>query len=58
MYKMYVAPLNYDRFFKKVFSDIVVAQAFLQDVLDTPVEIIEKLERQNRVSDRAYCGGV
>jgi len=53
MHKMYVAPLNYDRFFKKVFSDVVVAQAFLQDVLDTPVEIIEKLERQNRVSDRA-----
>jgi hypothetical protein len=50
---VYLAPLNYDRFFKKVFSDLTVAQAFLSDVFGVPVEIIEKLERKNRVTDRA-----
>jgi flagellar biosynthesis/type III secretory pathway protein FliH len=31
---MYLAPLNYDRFFKKVFSDISIAKRFLEDFFD------------------------
>ncbi len=50
---MYLAPLNYDRFFKKVFSDLTIAQAFLSDIFGVPVENIEKLERKNRITDRA-----
>ncbi len=34
---MYVAPLNYDRYFKKVFSDEKIATAFLQDFLDVEI---------------------
>ena len=42
---MYLAPLNYDRFFKKVFSQTHIAKAFLEDLLDTPIEEIKLLER-------------
>ena len=30
---MYLAPLDYDRYFKKVFSDPAIAKAFLQGFL-------------------------
>lgn len=42
---MYLAPLNYDRFFKKVFSHLHIAKAFLQDFLDVEIEEIESLEK-------------
>ena len=35
---MYLAPLNFDRFFKKVFSDPEIAKTFLEDFLDTEIE--------------------
>ena len=40
---MYLAPLNYDRFFKKVFSEIAIAQQFLEDFLDVNIESIESI---------------
>ncbi|MGE5340776.1 MAG: hypothetical protein ACM3SY_07870, partial [Candidatus Omnitrophota bacterium] len=50
---MYLAPLNYDRFFKRVFSDLNIAKAFLEDFLDVPIEEIKKLENENRLTDDA-----
>ncbi len=50
---MYLAPLNYDRFFKKVFSDLTIAKAFLQDFLDVEIEEITQLKDKNRVTDDA-----
>lgn len=42
---MYLAPLNYDRFFKKVFSHLHIAKAFLEDFLGVEIEEIEALEK-------------
>lgn len=42
---MYLAPLNYDRFFRKVFSHLHIAKAFLEDFLDEEIEEIELLEK-------------
>ncbi len=50
---MYLAPLNYDRFFKKVFSDKAIAQQFLEDFLETEIEEIEILKEKHRVTDDA-----
>jgi len=50
---MYLAPLNYDRFFKKVFSDKTIAQQFLEDFLETKIEEIELLKEKHRVTDDA-----
>jgi len=50
---MYLAPLNYDRFFKKVFSDKMIAQKFLEDFLETEIEEIELLKEKHRVTDDA-----
>jgi hypothetical protein len=36
---MYRAPLNYDRFFKKVFGNKKIAQRFLEDFLDIVMEL-------------------
>ena len=41
---MYLAPLNYDRFFKKVFSHTHIAKAFLEDFFEKKIEEIEQLE--------------
>ena len=49
----YLAPLNYDRFFKKVFKDSQIAKAFLEDFLDTKIESIEKLDEKHRVTDKS-----
>ncbi len=48
-----MAPLNYDRFFKKVFSDDEIAKTFLEDLLDIEIEQIYKLPTSRRVSDDA-----
>ena len=50
---MYLAPLNYDRFFKKVFSDKSIAQQFLEDFLETEIEEIELLKEKHRITDDA-----
>jgi len=50
---MYLAPLNYDRYFKKVFSDERIAKRFLEDFLDVTIQEIERLPEQQRVTDDA-----
>jgi len=50
---MYLAPLNYDRFFKKVFSQTHIAKAFLEDFLDTQIEEIKLLERTHLLTNKA-----
>jgi len=50
---MYMAPLNYDRFFKKVFSDDRIAQCFLEDFLDVEITSLERLPSDQRVTDAA-----
>jgi len=50
---MYLAPLNYDRFFKKVFSDPDIAQKFLEDFLDTEIESLTILKEKHKITDDA-----
>ncbi|OQY09929.1 MAG: hypothetical protein B6I28_02025 [Fusobacteriia bacterium 4572_132] len=50
---MYLAPLNYDRFFKKVFSDIEIAKMFLEDFLEEEIEDIEVLGSKHKITDDA-----
>jgi len=50
---MYLAPLNYDRYFKKVFSDLAIAKRFLEDFLDVVIEKIEILPLKKAITDDA-----
>jgi hypothetical protein len=50
---MYLAPLNYDRFFKKVFSELRIAKRFLEDFFDVTIEEIEVLNNRNKITDSA-----
>ena len=50
---MYLAPLNYDRFFKKVFSEISIAKRFLEDFFDIDIEEIEPLATKHKITDNA-----
>ncbi len=50
---MYLAPLNYDSFFKKVFSDIKIARRFLEDFLEVEIEELQMLKERHRVTDDA-----
>lgn len=50
---MYLAPLNYDRYFKKVFSDERIAKAFLEDFLSVQIEELAMLPRRHQVTDDA-----
>jgi len=50
---MYLAPLNYDRYFKKVFSDLDIAKRFLEDFFDITIQEIEKLEIKKSITDDA-----
>ena len=53
---MYLGPLNSDRLFKKVFSDLEIAKSFLEDFLDIKIDSIEnmnKLDNTARVTDDA-----
>ncbi len=50
---MYLAPLNYDRFFKKVFSDEKIAKQFLEDFLEVEISEFKKLKRKHKLSDEA-----
>lgn len=49
----YLAPLNYDRFFKKIFKDTKIAKAFLEDFLEVKIENIKKLDERHRVTDKS-----
>jgi len=50
---MYLAPLNYDRFFKKVFSDLEIAKKFLEDALSVTISEINLLSREHKITDAA-----
>ncbi len=50
---MYMAPLNYDRFFKKVFSDDSIAKTFLEDIFDIEIQEIESLKERHKITDDA-----
>ncbi len=50
---MYLAPLNYDPFFKKVFSEISISKAFLEDFFDVTIESIEALPNKHKITDDA-----
>lgn len=50
---MYLAPLNYDRFFKKVFSNKAISKQFLEDFLDVKIDEIEILKEKHRITDDA-----
>ena len=52
---MYLAPLNYDRYFKKVFKDTRIAKRFLEDFFDTKIESIEMLEMRHKLTDDAFA---
>jgi hypothetical protein len=52
---MFLAPLNYDRFFKKIFSDKRIAQRFLEDFLEIEIEDFEMLKEKHYVTDDASC---
>ncbi|MEA3443202.1 MAG: hypothetical protein U9R19_00595 [Bacteroidota bacterium] len=48
---MYLAPLNYNRYFKKVFSNIDIAKKFLEDFLDVEIQEITPLVVKHKVTD-------
>jgi hypothetical protein len=50
---MYLAPLNYDRFFKKIFSDEKISRRFLEDFLEVRIEEFEFLKERNLVTNDA-----
>lgn len=50
---MYLAPLNYDRFFNKIFSDNRIARRFLEDFLEVEIEDFQLLKEKHRVTDDA-----
>jgi len=50
---MYLAPLNYDRYFKKVFSEPKIAKRFLEDFFDIVIDEIELLPTKHKVTDSA-----
>jgi len=52
---MYLAPLNYDRYFKKVFSDLRIAKRFLEDFFDVAIETIELMTVHHKVTDDAVA---
>ena len=50
---MYLAPLNYDRYFRKVFSDLSISKQFLSDFLEVEIESIEMLDTLHKLTDRS-----
>ena len=48
---MFLAPLNYDRYFSKVFSDERISKSFLQDFLEADIKEFEILKGKHRVTD-------
>ncbi len=52
---MYLAPLNYDRYFKKVFQETEIAKRFLEDFFDITIESIELLTHKHKITDDAVA---
>lgn len=52
---MYLAPLNYDRYFKKVFKETEIAKRFLEDFFDIQIESIELLTQKHKITDDAVA---
>ncbi len=50
---MYLAPLNFNRFFGRVFSEKKIAKGFLEDFLDIEFETFETLGETRQVADDA-----
>jgi hypothetical protein len=50
---MYLAPLNYQRFFEKVFSEERIARKFLEDFLEVEIQEFQPLKEKHRISDDA-----
>jgi len=50
---MYLAPLNYDRYFKKVFSETKIAKRFLEDFFDIQIDELELLQTKHKITDNA-----
>jgi len=50
---MYLAPLNYDRYFKKVFSETKIAKRFLEDFFDVTIDELEILPTKHKITDNA-----
>jgi hypothetical protein len=50
---MYLAPLNYDKYFNKVFSDEKISKKFLEDFLEADIKEFEMLKGRYRVTDNA-----
>jgi hypothetical protein len=48
---MYLAPLNYDRNFKKVFSETRIAKRFLEDFFDVEISEMELLPFKHKITD-------
>jgi hypothetical protein len=48
---MYVAPLNLDMFFKKVFSNKRIARKFLENLLDVKIYDLKFLSVENKITD-------
>ncbi|MEN9610263.1 MAG: hypothetical protein RLZZ628_1077 [Bacteroidota bacterium] len=50
---MYLAPINYDRFFERVFRDTSIAKGLLEDLLDVEIQEIKRLPRKAKLTDEA-----
>jgi len=50
---MYLAPLNYDRYFKKVFSETKIAKRFLEDFFDITIDELIILPTKHKITDNA-----
>jgi hypothetical protein len=50
---MYLAPLNYNRFFKKVFANEKIARRFLEDTLEVKIDEFEPLKEKHKITDDA-----
>ncbi len=50
---MEILPLNYDKYFKKVFSDTEIAKKFLEDFLDIKIAEIKLLEKDINLTNKA-----
>lgn len=48
---MYLVPLNYYKYFKKVFSDLNTAKHFLEDFFEVSIETIELLTVHHKVTN-------
>ena len=50
---MYLAPLNYNRFFERVFRETQIVKQFLEDLLGVKITSIEPLPRKHQITDDA-----